>query len=171
MLRRFRRDERGVTAIEFGVIALPFFALIFAIIEVGMVFFAAQTMETAVEMAARLVRTGEAHQREMTKDDFLGEICGVLEGLFDCRNGLRLDVRTYPAFGSIDLSVPFDAQGNLDTKDFTYDMGKGGDIVVVRAFYEWPVLINLMGLDLANMPAGTRLLGTTTAFRNEPFTW
>ena len=40
LLRRFRRNQEGVIAVEMGFIALPFFALLFAIIETGIVFFA-----------------------------------------------------------------------------------------------------------------------------------
>ena len=39
-LRRFRRDRRGSAAVEFALIATPFFALLFAIIETSIVFFA-----------------------------------------------------------------------------------------------------------------------------------
>lgn len=40
LLRRFRKNRRGTVAIEFALIALPLFLLIFAIIEVGLSFMA-----------------------------------------------------------------------------------------------------------------------------------
>ncbi len=40
LLGRYRRDSKGATAIEFAFVALPFFALLFAIIETALVFFA-----------------------------------------------------------------------------------------------------------------------------------
>ncbi len=60
LLRRFGRDRRGATAIEFALIALPFFALMMAILETFLTFFASQTIETAVNRGARLIRTGQA---------------------------------------------------------------------------------------------------------------
>ena len=46
--RRFVRQQSGVAAVEFGMIAAPFLALIFAILETSVIFFAGQALETAV---------------------------------------------------------------------------------------------------------------------------
>lgn len=168
--KRFRRDEKGATAIEFGFIALPFIALMFAIIETAMVFFAGQTMETAVSNSARLIRTGQAQQQGFSQKDFKDQVCAQVMSLFDCADGLYIDVKTFKTFGEIDLSRPIDGSGNLK-KDFDYEPGHGGDIVVVRAFYEWPVFVKLLGLNLSNMSNGSHLLSSAAAFRNEPFPW
>ena len=97
------------------------------------------------------------------------EVCSTVYSLFDC-GSLKVDVKRYPTFGAVDLSTPLDGNGNLGNQ-FQYQPGNGGDIVVVRAFYEWPVFVRLMGFDLTNMPNGKRLLVATAAFRNEPFPW
>lgn len=88
--------------------------------------------------------------------------------MFDCESQLRVDVRTYSHFDSIDLADPIDEDGEL-IEDFEYDPGVGGELVVVRAFYEWPVFTNLLGLGLATLANGKHLIAATTAFRNEPF--
>jgi len=168
--KRFRRNEDGATAVEFGLIALPFIALMLATIETALVFFAGQAMETAVDTASRLIRTGQAQQDGFSAEDFKKEVCSRLVSLLDCDNGLYIDVETYKTFDAIDLTDPIDAGGTLK-KDFNYDPGHGSDIVVVRAFYEWPVYVNMLGHNLANMADGTHLLTATTAFRNEPFPW
>jgi hypothetical protein len=62
-----------------------------------------------------------------------------------------------------------DDDGNLDPEDFDYDDGGAGDIVVVRAYYQWPLNTDLLGLGLANLGNGGRLIAAATAFRNEPF--
>ncbi len=59
-VRRFARNKQGTTAVEFGLVAAPFLALLFAIIETAVVFFAGQTLETAVADTARLIMTGQA---------------------------------------------------------------------------------------------------------------
>ena len=56
--RRFRRDHSGATAVEFGLLALPFIAVMFAVLETALAFFAGATLETATANAARLIRTG-----------------------------------------------------------------------------------------------------------------
>ncbi len=169
-LARFRRDETGATAVEFGLVALPFIALMFAILETALLFFAGQTMETAVSNAARLIRTGQAQQQGFDVNQFKTKICDQIMSMFSCTSGLKLDVRKYATFDSIDLDVPRDADGNLDVTE-NYDPGHGSDIVVVRAYYEWPVFVRLLGNDLTDLPNGNHLLVATAAFRNEPFPW
>ena len=47
-LRRFARRQDGAAAVEFAFIAAPFLALLFAILETSLVFFAGQTLEAAL---------------------------------------------------------------------------------------------------------------------------
>jgi Flp pilus assembly protein TadG len=167
-LRRFRRDSHAATAIEFALVALPFFALLFAILETFLMFFASQTIETATAKGARLVRTGQAQTMGLDAATFKDEICTAMNGLFNCEDNLMVDVRTYSYFNGVDLAQPIDEDGNL-IEDFVYEPGVGGDVVVVRAFYEWPIHTNILGLGLANLANGKRLIAAATAFRNEPF--
>ena len=169
--RRFRHDEAGATAVEFTIVALPFFALMFAILETAMTFFAGQTLDTFVGNAARLIRTGQAQQAGLTEATFKDTLCSSMPfALFTCAD-ISLDVKRYITFGDIDLAPPVDANGNLIKTGTTYVPGNGGDIVVVRAYYEWPVFVNMLGNDLANEGNGKHLLISTVAFRNEPFPW
>jgi Flp pilus assembly protein TadG len=168
MLRRFVRHQEGTAAIEFGLVAAPFLALMFAIIETALVFFAGQTLETAVADSARLIMTGQAQNQSFDQAAFKNSVCGKVYGLFDCANGMHVDVRTYSGFGSASTTKPIDAQGKL-IKDFAYSPGGPGEIVVVRIMYEWPVWVSLMGLNLSDLSNGKRLLMATAAFRNEPY--
>ena len=65
-LGRFGRDTRGVYAIEFGMLALPFFGLIFAIVEVSYVSFNSEQLQAAVDKAARQILTGQAQTKNYT---------------------------------------------------------------------------------------------------------
>jgi Flp pilus assembly protein TadG len=169
-LARFRRDENGATAVEFGLIALPFFAILFAIIQAGLVFFAGQVLDSAVANASRLIRTGQAQQQNFDAAKFKDQICEQVDALFSCPD-LKIDVQRFKTFGDVDLSPPIDkATGNFKM-DPKYQPGDGGDIVVVRTFYEWPVFTKLLGFDLTNLANGNHLLSAVTAFRNEPFPW
>lgn len=171
-LSRFRRDQRGASAVEFGLVALPFVALMFAILETALVFFAGQALETAISDTARLIRTGQAKDGGMTVEQFRQNICDRIYQLFDCEGGLELDVRTYPTFDSISLGPPeIDEEGELVTDDFDFQIGDAGDIVVVRAFYAWPLIITTLGNDLSNYGDRKHLLVATAAFKNEPFPW
>ena len=169
VVRRLVRREDGAVAIEFAMVAAPFFALVFAIIETAIVFFAGQTLETAVADASRLILTGQAQQQGFSASAFKQAVCGKIYGLFDCTNGVKIDVQTFQAFGNANVSKPVDANGNVVNGFGQYQPGGPGDIVVVRAIYEWPVYINLLGFNLADMANGKRLIMATAAFRNEPY--
>jgi Flp pilus assembly protein TadG len=167
-VRRFVRGEEGIAAVEFGIVAAPFLALMFAIMETAIVFFASQTLETAVADSARLIMTGQAQNQNFTQAQFKTAVCAKILGLFDCQNGIQIDVKTYSSFSSANTGKPLDSNKNLLT-NFTYTPGNPGDIVVVRLMYQWPIYVSLLGFNLADMAGGKRLIIATAAFRNEPF--
>lgn len=170
--KRFDGNETGTAAVEFGLVALPFFACFFAIIEVGLVFFAGQTMETAVADAARLILTGQAQSQNFQLTDFKNKICTTaVNTLFTCSN-IAVDVRSASSFGAADLSMPVNNTTHmLDTSSFGYNTTQPCDIVVVRVIYEWPTFVRGLGLDLASAASSTHkhILMSTAAFRNEPY--
>jgi len=170
VIRRFGRDPSGASALEFALVAVPFLLLLLATLEVGLVYFANFTLENATAHGARLIRTGQAQSQGFDAARFKSEVCKYLGGPISC-GGLKLDVRHYSNFGGAgsNLTNPIDANGNLKTS-FAYDPGVGGEVVVVRAFYEWSLAAKLpKDIALSNMGNGNRLLVATVAFRNEPF--
>ena len=169
-VRRLVRHEDGSAAVEFGLVAAPFLALLFAIIETSLIFFAGQTLETATADASRLILTGQAQSQGFTQAQFKQAICARIYAMFDCNNGLLLDVRTSSSFSSATTSKPIDQNGNL-VNNFTFNPGGPGCIVVARAMYQWPVYVSLLGLNLSrsDMAGGKRRLMATAALRNEPY--
>jgi Flp pilus assembly protein TadG len=168
--RPFWSNASGASALEFALVAFPFILLVLAVLEVGVVYFANFMLENAVAQGARLIRTGQAQDQNFDAGKFKTEVCKSLTAPISCA-GLMLDVRHFSSFSSAgsDLTNPLDANGNLKT-NFSYDPGVGGDVVVVRAFYEWDLTAKLpKEIGLGNMSNGDRLLVATAAFRNEPF--
>jgi len=169
MASRFFHNEDGGAAIEFGVVALPFFAMLFAIIQTALVFFGGQILETANADAARLIRTGQAQNQSFDAATYKNNVCSRIKGLMNCA-GVSIDVKSYQNFSSPNFATPLDADGNLATNTFGFNPGAPGDIVVVRAMYEFPLYVSMWGgLKMANMAGNKRLLIATAAFRNEPF--
>ena len=169
--RSFARDERGVTAIEFGILALPFFTLIFAIIETAMMFFASQVLDSAVEDATRMIRTGQAQNANYTIDDFRTYMCGYTFNLFNCNN-IQLKIDKISSFSSVVIN-PTVQTCTLITCTWsltqTYTPGVGRDVIQVSAYYRWPLLVVLPYFNLKNQPDNYRLLSAIRVFRNEPF--
>ncbi len=167
-LRQFLRGTDGASAVEFALVVAPFLALLFAIMETALVFFAGQTLETSAADAARLILTGQAQTQGLTQATFKDAVCNRIFGLFDCKNGIYVDVKKYTTFAGADLTKPVDSNGNLKT-DFTYQPGGPCEIVVVRLMYQFPVYVSLLGFNLSDMSGGKRLIVATSVFRNEPY--
>ena len=171
LLRRFIRHEDGATAIEFAFVALPFLALIFAILETALVFFAGQTLEAAAADSGRLIMTGQAYDGSFDKNAFKKAVCDHIAGLFDCTNNVYVDVQTYSSFSSSSTAVNTSPiqNGKFDSSKVQYNAGGPGDIVVVTLYYEWPIYVSLLGSNLSNLNGSKRLLVATSVFKNEPY--
>ena len=129
---------------------------------------AAQVLETAVQAAARLIQTGQAQNGSYTAAQFKTDVCSRITTMFNCVGGLTVDVQSYPSFGAVNVASPIDASKNF-TNPSNYNPGSAGDIVVVRVFYQWPILVTKFGYDISNLAGSKRLLTATAAFQNEPF--
>jgi len=165
-LRRLVRDCKAAAAVEFGLIIVPFLALLFAIFETAIVFFAGQTLQTAAATAGRLILTGQAQNAGWTADDFKQQVCGVIYGIFDCMSNVYIDVQSYPSFALANLTPPV-SNGQLNTASMGYNPGGPGDIVVVRLYYQYPVYVSL--ISLSNLNGGYNLLAGTYVYKNESY--
>lgn len=168
LARRFIRQQDGAAAVEFALIAVPFLALLFAILETALVFFAGQTLEAAVSDASRLIMTGQAQAAGYSQADFKTQVCNRIYGLFDCTGGVYVDVKQYSSFGSVNNTAPV-TNGTFDTTKMSYTPGGPGCIEVVTLYYQWPIYVSLLGNNLSNLNGSKRLLVATAVFRNEPF--
>jgi len=163
-LRQFRRSERGSAAVEFALVAPAFFALLFAILETSIIFLAGQVLETINQDAARMVMTGQA-QSSYTQSSFATYVCNAVPAaLFSCSN-IAIDVESYQSFSNVQL----DCNTAYRNGTFQYAPGGPGDIVVVRLFYPWQLIVTGLGWNPSNLSGNKRLLCATAVFKNEPY--
>jgi Flp pilus assembly protein TadG len=165
----FVADENGATAVEFGLVAAPFIALLVAIIQTFTVMFASQLLETVVIQSSRLILTNQAQNANTTQSGFTNLVCQQVAILFNCA-GLMVDVQSVSSFSSTSTAAPvltFNAQGQV-TNTWQYNPGGPGQIVVVRVMYQWPVFLGPLGFTLSNLANGNRLIMASAAFQNEP---
>jgi Flp pilus assembly protein TadG len=179
ILRRFRRSRAGSAAVEFALVAPVFFALLFAIIEVAIMFFASQVLETITQDSARALMTGQAQTGAVaacgvggvatpcTAQTFQQYACSQIPALFTCGN-LYVDVESYPSFSNVAINNQIVA-GNFTSSNMQYSPGGPGDTVVVRMFYQWPLFVTGLGFNISNLSGNKRLLVATSAFQNEPY--
>lgn len=166
--KRIKTDERGATAVEFGLLALPFFALMSATLETGLVSLASNVFESAVHDSSRLIRTGQAQNENYQLADFRTQICDRGFGLFDC-DKIKISVRTLNSFTVASTPLPID----VDTLDWTivenFQPGNRRSIVIAEAYYKWDTIFDIMGFNLGSLSDGSMLMGTARVWRNEPF--
>jgi len=171
LLRRFRRSRGGSAAVEFALVAPVFFALLFAIIETGIVFFADQALETVTQNSARTILTGQTQNSGLTLAQFQQNVvCPQIPAtLFNCNN-IFIDVESYSSFENIALTSDIDSNGNFPAVPLQFNPGGPGQVVVVRMFYKWPLYVTGFGYNVSNLAGGNqRLLYGTAAFQNEPY--
>jgi Flp pilus assembly protein TadG len=168
---RFARGRRGAAAVEFALVSIPFFALMFGIIEVGLIYFVATTLEAATNEAARQIRTGQLQGQATpeTAAGFKTLICGQLAWLgSNCTNNLTVQVQTFSSFQTVTQPSPI-VNGQINQNNLTFSLGGPGDIVLVQAFYQWTVLAPALDRIGTPLNGGKMLLTSTSVFRNEPY--
>lgn len=173
-VRVFARDDRGVTAIEFGILALPFFTIIAAILQTAIMFLTSQVLDSAIEDASRRVRTGQAQHFSLT--DFRDYMCDYTFGLIDCdavllRTEIITDFSDAVPLDPTDVETCSESDGTCTMKtDWEkFEPGTCRTVMQVSAFYRYPLFITLPYFNLKNQPDNYRLLSATRVFRNEPF--
>lgn len=171
-----RRD--GATAIEFALLALPFFLIVFASIETFVAFTAEQLLANATETMARKIRTGQI-QSTLSKEDFRKAFCDEISILMPCSateaatpDKLFIDVRSFDKYSDIPKSVSI-LDGDLDTKAFTFAPGGKKSINIVRAYYRWNVVTDLVRPYLSNVRSAdgsqNYLMIATAVVQNEDY--
>jgi len=163
---RFARDRRGATAVEFSLIALPFFALLFGILELGMLFVLSTSLDNATNTVARTIRTGASPPPSAAK--FKEAVCDELGWLAsDCPSNLFVDIDAFKTFGEVVTPTPIGA-GKI-IKDGDYTVGASEEIMLVRVFYQWKLITPLLTKAVDNVAGGKTLVTSTMTFRNEPY--
>jgi len=163
---RFRSNDKGATAVEFGLVAFPFFFLLTSIIEASLFFFAGQMLESSVDRVGRLVRTGQLDETT-TQAQLKERLCSEASLLFDC-GILLMDVKSATSFAGLG-SPPKAVGGELLSGDFGYDSPNSAQIMRITVTYEWPVFSNYVAAHLANLNSGNALLTAISVFQTEPY--
>ncbi|MDQ1158270.1 Flp pilus assembly protein TadG [Sphingomonas sp. SORGH_AS 950] len=180
-------DRRGAAIVEFALVAAPFLALLLAILQTSLAYLAQESLETAVEVAARGIVTGQTQSADikslaqgMTQaqlaERFRKSGCAQLPIFLSCSR-LYVDVKSAPGGGLAiaPLDLRLDANGNLRldangklSAPLSYSLGEQGAVVIVRFVYVWPMRITPQP-DLSGN-AGSSILMATSVSKSEPYT-
>ena len=166
---RFARRE-GSSAVEFAMVAMPFFFMMFAILELGLVFVTDSVLENAVMETGRLVRTGQAAGSNLTAAQFKTKLCEKMS-IFqnDCPARATVDVRVIPTFVNANPPDPMANGTSFNTAGLGYDRGQPCNLILIRTWYSQPLLTPFLKQALSKLGDGNVMMTATTTFRNEPY--
>jgi Flp pilus assembly protein TadG len=151
-----RKREDGAAAVEFALVALPFFGMMFAVLELAIFFFASRYLEDSVFTASRKVLTQRLPPAGICAA-FKTEVATAMAGWFSA-DKLTLSVTPLASFSGAGAALDLGAGG--------CSFGATGQTMVVNATYDYP----FQGFRII---AGTALIGkdvklsASTAFRVE----
>lgn len=187
-VKRIRKSESGSTALEFGVLAIPFFMIIVATVETLVAFAGEQILVNAVDKMSRQLRTGEitfnmGRTTDLTEAEFRELFCNEIKIVLSCSNTISsdqklfIDLKNVVNYSDIDVGIPKVSSADyaeLDTSGFEYSPGGSGSINVLRVYYKWDVTVDLIRPYITNIRPGAEgseyyLMVSTMAFRNEGY--
>ena len=178
------RSREGTAAIEFAILAIPYFLVVFAIIETFIALLGEQLVVNATDTMARKLRTGQIAST-ITRDEFRKAFCAEINVLITCSadeikvpSKLYIDLRSFNSFADIPKTIPLKLIGNfydLDTATFGFKPGGPTSINMLRVYYRWQVVTDLVRPFLTrirpadgSMPSHF-LIVATDAYRNEAY--
>ncbi|UDL92292.1 pilus assembly protein [Mesorhizobium sp. PAMC28654] len=175
LFARFLHNQRGSTAIEFAMLALPFALLVFAILESCISFAGQEVMANATDNVARQLRTGQIRAANVTDTSLKQMICSQMQ-IIVAQNcpGLLVDLRQYTTFADA-AAAGFSIQtGDIvltgtSPTTFTVAPGPSESKNMLRVFYKWPIMTDFMAKSMANLNGGNTLHFASVTWQNEPF--
>lgn len=164
--RRLAGANKGTAAVEFALVAAPFFLMLGAIMELALIFLVDSVLDNATIQTGRMIRTGQADAQGFDAARFKKEVCSRMSVFSsDCESRATVDVRV---IGSFSAKLP-DPSKPEELKD-CYDGGGPGSLVLARVWYRQTVITPLMDQAVARVGDNrATLLRSATAFKNEPF--
>jgi Flp pilus assembly protein TadG len=127
-LGRLKRSEDGAAAVEFALVALPFFGMIIAVIELAIFFFASRFLEDGLFNASRKVLTNRLDTATICTT-FPQEVKDQLKSWFT-PDKLTITITPLPSFTGAGAAVDLNSGGCT--------FGATGQTMIIRATYQYP---------------------------------
>ncbi len=181
---RFRKNSSGATAVEFAMVVPLFILMLGIIVETGLMMFTEYVLQTSVQEAARIVRTGQAQEEKLTVAQFKTKICRIAKIIMACESKVTVYMKSALTFDALATSmnsymtVGVKPDGTTDAP--TFQCGKRDEMVALIATYDWNFQLlyiwNTAGVKVGimdyfgNLNGGkTRRMAGFAMFKNEPF--
>lgn len=160
---------------EFAFIAAPLLMMIFAILELAIVYMVHTNLDNAMAEASREIRTGQFQSATKGKspaeleEAFKVNVCANMGFMQShCASNLSVDVRTIPEFNSGGAPSPIQPDGTYNDDGLGVSPGAQEARVVARAFYRWPLITPFLDTALERID-GAAVIESVVIHQNEPF--
>jgi Flp pilus assembly protein TadG len=171
---KFSRNDNGSVAIEFGMVSIPFLILVFMLFGFAMYFFVMNSLDKGMDETARLLRTGQAQKADMTVSQFKSNICSKAGGWIQCPK-VEVFVQKFATWDVVTPTACLNSSGSVNTNTASGSdkialySGTASEIVLVTTCYKWEFSQKLPFFTFGNMPDGSMMIQSSTAFRTEPY--
>jgi Flp pilus assembly protein TadG len=153
IFRTKRRTAQGAALIEFALIGLVFFVLMFIIIDLGLLYWVNLTMQHAVREGARYAVTGQSNL-----DTSGRRYMAVIQEIQNQSMGLYAMVKPTIVVNGVAYGTP---------EQYTPGMfGNSGDMIVLQLNCTWPLLTPVFA---PLFPGGQYRFSVAATMRNEAF--
>jgi Flp pilus assembly protein TadG len=173
---RWIKDERGTSAVEFAIVATPFFLFVLGLLGLGLYFFTMSSLAYGVEAAARQIRTGQAQKSALTVSQFKNLVCLAAGSYINC-NKLSVIIQSGDNWSDITPQPCVDSNNNMvsstgtGTDTISTYTGAASEVVLVTLCYQWDLAQSFSYLKLGKNTdgSGSAVVQAATAFRTEPY--
>ena len=191
VVRRFVQETRAASAVEFGLVIVPFLALLLSIFETGFMVWTSEGLQTAVSDAARNLLTGTAQSQAITSAASSAPPTSARPpdahpASFIVARSSSSTCARFPFRPPIPFSATLDVANDFYAANATRQFcpGNAGAITVVRVAYPMPVYLptivgtttSTIGMVTAGLVSGvpgttgySHLLLATSVFQAEPY--
>lgn len=151
---------------------MPFFVILFASVETFVAFTGEQLIASATDTMARKLRTGQitfqqGRPSDLTNEEFRTAFCKEISVMISCSGTeastpakLFIDVRSVSSFSNLPETMKRTggAGSDVSTAGFDFKPGGPGTINMIRVYYRWTVMTDLVRPYVTNLrPAGSSM--------------
>jgi Flp pilus assembly protein TadG len=187
---KFRSNRAGTSAVEFAIIAAPFFAILLGTLELALIFIVNTGLSVATEALATQIRTGQVQAPgvaatsssgvQLDLNDAKTQLCNQIQIVSSatCMQQLQIDVRSLTSFQNTSSTSPISGS-TFNSSNLCFYSGNAGDVVEMRAYYLYPLIDPLLSYAFSSVKSYISSSGslpglyypiqTTQVFKSESY--
>ncbi len=177
LLKALSRDKRGVTAVEFTLLAPVFFAMILSLFEIGILFTRIAMVDHAVNVVSKMVYTGQVTEGvaagTISQSDIEAAVCDITGVVIpDCESEITVELTEITSLSALPTSDAACEDATLDLDPaVTFNPGVANSVVFMRVCLTVDLITPGLGFGLSLIKTSTNRyeLISSAAFLNEPF--